>query len=280
MIKKNILSIIVPTFNEEKNIDELIKRLFQITSRVDDFEWLYLFIDDGSQDETFYKLKDYAVNNKSVRVLRLSRNFGSNIAISAGIENCNSDAIIVTSADLQEPPELIEELIAKWKRGYQVVWTVRKSRAQSLFGRIFSKVFSKLFRYSSGLKNFPEEGPSGYFLIDKKVAELWGEFKEANRSVGGMLAWLGFKQTVLQYEQSERYAGKSSFTFMKLVKLAIDTFVSFSYMPIRAISYVGILTSFLGFFYAVFLIINKKFVQVKVRKKNDRFRCFKKPNSL
>ncbi|TSA25914.1 glycosyltransferase [bacterium] len=257
MIKENTVTIVIPSFNEEKNINELLKRLFQITSKLDNFEWFYLFVDDCSQDRTFDKLKEKAVNNKNIKIIRLSRNFGSHIAISAGIENSNSDAVIVISSDLQEPPELIEKLIKEWGLGYQVVWAVRKHRAQSLLGKICSKIYSKLFRYFSGLINYPEQGASGYFLIDKKVAKLWPKFKETNRVVGGMLAWLGFKQTVIQYEQSERYAGKSSFTFMKLVKLAIDAFVSFSYMPIRFIFYLGILVSFVGFFYAIYLILNK-----------------------
>jgi len=259
MNKKNSITIVIPAFNEERNINMLLKKLLQITSELDNFECFYLFVDDGSQDGTFDLLKELAVDNKNIQILRFSRNFGSNIAISAGIENSNSDAIIVISADLQEPPELIKELTEEWKKGYQIVWAVRIHRAQPLLGKLFSKIFSKFFRYASGLTNYPKKGSSGYFLIDQDVAKLWGKFKETNRAVGGMLAWVGFKQTVIQYEQSERYSGKSSFNFMKLVKLALDTFVSFSYLPIRIISYLGIFISMAGFCYAIFLIINKLF---------------------
>jgi glycosyltransferase involved in cell wall biosynthesis len=259
MSEKETISIVIPAFNEEGNIDELLKRLSKITTRMVNFEWIYLFVDDGSQDNTFYRLKDNAMNNKKIKILRLSRNFGSHIAISAGIENSKSDAVIVTCADLQEPVELIEKLVEEWKKGYHVVWTIRKQRAQSLIGQFFSKAFSSLFRYGSGLKNYPKEGPSGYFLIDKKVAELWGKFRETNRAIGGILAWLGFKQTVIEYEQSERYSGRSSYSFMKLIKIAIDTFVSFSYLPIRIISYLGIFISLAGFCYALVLIVCKIF---------------------
>jgi dolichol-phosphate mannosyltransferase len=256
---KDSISIVIPAYNEEGNINELLRRLLEITSKMENFEWFYVFVDDGSEDKTFFKLKENAANNKNIRILRLSRNFGAHIAASAGIENSKSDAIICTGADLQEPMELMEKLVNEWKKGYEVVWTIRKHRAQSLIGRSFSKLFSRLFRYSSGLRNYPKEGPSGYFLIDKKVAELWGRFRETNRAVGGMLAWLGFRQTVVEYEQSERYSGKSRYSYMKLIKIAIDTLVSFSYLPIRVISYLGIFVSFVSFCYAALLVIGKIF---------------------
>jgi len=262
-MQKGEITIVVPCYNEEKNLAELWKKLKQTTEEIKSFSFDFLFIDDGSYDKTFEKIKTLGDENSKVRAIKLSRNFGSHIAITAGVENAaGSDASIVISADLQEPPELIESLINKWREGFDVVWTVRKKRAQSIIGKLFSRAFYKLFISGSGLKNYPKEGPSGFFLIDKKVIEQWPKFKESNRMIIGLVAWMGFKQTSICYRQNERTSGKSSFTFRKLIKLAIDSFVSFSFAPIRFMSYIGIIISLIGFIYAIVLIFNKVFLDI------------------
>ncbi len=256
----NNITIVVPCFNEEKNLEQLIIKLDQATGSIPGITFRYLLVDDGSADATFETIRSLSKTNSKIRALQLSRNFGSHIAISAGIEHvADSDAAIVISADLQEPPELIGELIKKWKEGYEVVWTIREKRAQSVIGKVLSKSFYKLFIKASGLKNYPKEGPSAFFLFDKKICNHWSRFKETNRMIIGMAAWMGFRQTFIRYEQNERHSGKSSFTFMKLIKLAIDSFVSFSFAPIRFISYLGILISLVGFLYSIILIWNKIF---------------------
>lgn len=252
------ITIVIPCYNEENNLERLLGKLNDATSGIREVDFTYLFIDDGSADRTFEVIKEASLSDKKIRGIRLSRNFGSHIAISAGIENASSsDAAIVISADLQEPPELIGELISKWREGSEVVWTIREKRAQSIIGKTLSKSFYKLFIKASGLKNYPKEGPSAFFLLDKKVCQQWRKFKETNRMIIGMVAWMGFKHTCIHYQQSERNSGKSSFTFMKLVKLAIDSFVSFSFAPIRFISYLGIIVSLVGFIYSLVLIFNK-----------------------
>jgi len=259
MEKKNI-TIVVPCYNEQNNIIELEKKLEEVTKQIDDIGFTYLFVDDGSSDHTFEAIKRTGETNPKVTAIQLSRNFGSHIAISAGVEHATGgDATIVISADLQEPPELIGRLIAKWKEGFDVVWTIREKRAQSWISRSLSRSFYKMFIKGTKLSNYPKEGPSGFFLIDRKVSEQWHRFKETNRMIIGMVAWMGFKHTSIHYNQQERHSGKSSFTFMKLVKLALDSFVSFSFAPIRIISYLGILVSVIGFIYSIILIINKLF---------------------
>lgn len=254
------ITIVVPCFNEQDNLEKLILKLDQVTGIIPGVTFIYLLVDDGSADNTFSVIKSLGQSHSHITAIQLSRNFGSHIAISAGIENArNMDAVIVISADLQEPPELIGELIAKWQEGYEVVWTIREKRAQSFVGKFLSKTFYKLFIKASGLKNYPKEGPSAFFLFDKKVCRQWSKFKETNRMIIGMAAWIGFRQTFIRYRQSERHSGKSSFTFTKLVKLAIDSFVSFSFAPIRIISYLGIIVSLVGFLYSILLIWNKVF---------------------
>lgn len=257
---QKLITIVVPCFNEENNIERLIQKLDQVTQTIPEVAFTYLLVDDGSSDNTFLVIRSLSQTDERIRAIQLSRNFGSHIAISAGLENVgNSDAAIVISADLQEPPELIGELINKWKEGFEVIWTIREKRAQSAFGKFLSRSFYRLFIKASGLKNYPKEGPSAFFLFDKKVCCQWPRFKESNRMIIGMAAWIGFRQTSIRYRQNERNSGKSSFTFMKLIKLAIDSFVSFSFTPIRIISYLGIVISLIGFLYSFILIWNKIF---------------------
>ena len=240
------------------NINALIEGLDQTTADLR-YHFNYLFVDDGSSDGTFEQLATIGKEKKNVKVIKLSRNFGSHIAITAGIENSTDcDAIILLGADLQEPPELISELLKKWEEGNEVVWSIRQQRSQSSIGKYLSLTFHKLFVKGSGLKNYPKEGPSA-FLLDKKVCKQWCKFKESHRMIVGLIAWMGFKQAKIYYKQNERFAGKSSWSFMKLIKIAIDSFVSFSYFPIRFISYLGILISLVGFVYSIILIINKLF---------------------
>ncbi len=254
------IAIVIPCFNEEHNLAALLERLNSATGGIRGFSFTYLFVDDGSADRTFEKVREASRASDRIRGIQLSRNFGSHIAISAGIDHASGfDAAIVISADLQEPPEMIGQLISKWQEGFEVVWTVREKRAQSRMGKALSRTFYRLFIKASGLKNYPKEGPSAFFLLDKKVCRQWGRFRETNRMIIGMIAWMGFRHAVVRYEQTERHSGRSSFTFMKLVKLAIDSFVSFSFAPIRFISYMGIVVSLIGFLYAIFLIIGKIF---------------------
>jgi glycosyltransferase involved in cell wall biosynthesis len=253
------INIVVPCFNEENNLEKLLSKLDKVTT-ITGFQFNYLFVDDGSADGTFAYLEKISRLRKNIKVLKLSRNFGSHIGISAGIENSQDvDAIILLPADLQEPPELIPELIKKWEEGNEVVWTIRESRSQSLVSKLFSNLFYKIFVNSSNLQNYPKEGPSSFFLLDKKVVREWGKFGENNRMIIGLIAWMGFRQTKVHYKQSKRNSGKSSWGFMKLLKIAIDSFVSFSYAPIRFISYLGIIISLVGFLYSLVLIINKIF---------------------
>jgi len=255
LIKKNI-SIVIPCYNEEKNLHLLTQKLFQETTKLKNYNFNFLFVDDGSSDNTFEVIENLSKTDKMIKGIKLSRNFGSHIAISAGIENVeNSDSVIVISADLQEPPEIIKKLLIKWNEGFDVVWSLRNKRSQSLISKFFSFLFYKLFVNFSDLKNYPKKGPSSFFLLDKKVFKNWKRFKESNRMVLGMVSWMGFNQTSINYDQNTRYSGKSSFNFFKLLKLAIDSFIAYSFAPIRLISLLGIIISSISFFYAIYLII-------------------------
>ena len=233
MNNKTIL-IIIPCYNEVGNIEKLVERLEIIIAQSTTVNFNYLFIDDHSNDGTFELIKKFSLTNNKIKAIRLSRNFGSHIAISAGIENSlGYDAGIVIPSDLQEPPELIPELVKKWEEGNEVVWTIREKRAQSVAGKFFSLAFYKLFIKGSGLKDYPKEGPAAYFLLDNKVCRQWPKFKEGHRNIIALISWMGYQQSQVYYRQNERLTGKSTWSFMKLVKSAIDSFVSFSYAPIK-----------------------------------------------
>ena len=261
--KKKSITIIIPCYNENNNINELIIELNKVTKNISNIIFTYFFIDDGSSDQTFQVIKNLSRKNNKIQALRLTRNFGSHVAISAGIEHtADSNAIIVISSDLQEPPELITDFIKKWNEGYKVIWGIRKERSQSFFGKLFSNIFYSLFIKFSNLKNYPKEGPSCFFLLDKKIYVNWKKFKEKNRFVFGLISWMGYKSTSIKYKQIPRAHGKSSYDIFKLIKLAIDSIVSFSFLPIRIISYLGIVISLVSFFYASYLIINKIFFSI------------------
>jgi len=257
MLKKTI-TIVIPCFNEANNIQKSYNELNETIKFHPKYHFNLLFIDDGSDDNTFMNIKKLAKIDKNVKCVKLSRNFGSHISISAGFEHAyNSHAAILITADLQEPPEVITELINKWENGVEIVWTVRRQRNQSLASKIFSKVFYSLFIKYSILKNYPKDGSSAFWLVDKKIISNLNKFKETNRMLNGIISWMGFKQDIVYYNQKKRKYGKSSFNFFSLIKLAIDSFVSFSSFPIRVITYIGLTLSLFSFIYSIILIFEK-----------------------
>ena len=252
------VTIIIPSYNEYENISNLIERINKSTSTLKTIDFEIMFVDDGSKDSSIELIQEISNKYKNIKAIQLSRNFGSHIAISAGIENViNSDSVIVLSADLQEPPEKIQKIIEEWDKGFDIVWTIRKKRSQGILSKFFSYLFYKLFINYSELKDYPKAGPSGFFLLDKKVYKHWHRFKESNRMVLGMISWMGFNQSSIEYEQDKRMYGKSSYNFFKLLKIALDSFIGYSFAPIRAISFIGIIISFFSFLYAAYLIFGK-----------------------
>ena len=257
MVSKKI-NIVVPCFQEEENIVHIIKGIKKEIKKIKNIEFNLLLIDDGSTDESFNIIKSLAKKDKKIKGIKFSRNFGSHNAISAGIKfSKNYDAFICIPGDSQEPPNLISLLINKWLAGDEVVWSIRKERKQSLFGKLFSKLFYYIFIKISYLKNYPKQGPSGCFLLDKKVIQNWEKINEKNLMVIAMVVWMGFKQSYVEYKQLNRLKGSSSYSLGKLFDLAINTFVSFSYFPIRLISLLGLIFSMTSFVYGIYLIYNK-----------------------
>lgn len=251
------ISIIIPVYNEAENLPVLYRKLCDISSDIRSYKFEFVFIDDASTDDSFEIIKNMSKQDSRIRSLRFSRNFGSHIAYVAGLCYCSGSAAIAISADMQEPPEIIPRLISEWQAGHKVVWAVRETRedpkSKIAFARLYHFIMNKF-----ALKNYPITG-SDMFLIDRKVVDVVSSIREKNTTLFGLICWSGFKQGFVSYVRGSRKAGKSKWTFSKQIKLAIDSFVSFSYVPIRLSSYLGFFISSVGFLYAVFIIIQALF---------------------
>ena len=235
------LSIIIPVLNEEENLPELMVALNAALATAVDLETELLFVDDGSSDGTLAFLRGLAQRDPRARVISFSRNFGSHPALMAAFRHGTGDAVALLTADLQVPPPFLMELVAKWREGYQVVWGSRQSRDDDWISVLFSKVYSSLMRRLA-LSQMPRTGVD-VFLADRQVVEAILNMQEKNTSVIAQIMWSGFKQTFVPYDRRARRHGKSRWTLAKKLKLFIDSFVSFSFFPIRLVSYLGILVA-------------------------------------
>lgn len=255
----SLISIIIPSYNEEENLPVLYERIRHVADNLKhNFE--FIFVDDGSSDGSYQILEDLANKDSRIKVIKFSRNFGSHAACLAGLSRASGDACTFLSADLQDPPEIVEALISEWDKGNEVVLGIREWGEES--SRFFPTLYYRAVRRFA-LKNMPEAG-TDVFLIDRKVVDAVVSIGEKNTSIFGLILWSGFKQAIVQYRKGIRQKGASKWTFGKKVKLFIDTFVSFSYVPLRLISLMGILLACLGFLYAFFIVFNRLFFAVPV----------------
>lgn len=247
------LSLIVPVYNEEEVVDVFIKAADEILSK-NDINYEFIFVNDGSTDDTFNILKKNSQLDSKVKVVNLSKNFGKEIALSAGIDFATGKAGIPIDCDLQDPPELILEMYYKWKEGYDVVLAKRSDRSSDGFlKRLTSTVFYNIISKISDIEIPKDIGD--FRLIDRKVIDVLKNYPERVRFMKGILASVGFKQTVIEYKRPKRVAGKTSWNYTKLYKLAIEGIVSFTSVPLKVWSYLGTITALLSFFYGFYLII-------------------------
>ena len=210
-----------------------------------DYDWELMFVDDGSRDGSFEAVRRCASATR-VRALRFPRNFGSHIAIAAGMDHCRGDAAIVMAADLQDPPSLIREFVRCWREGYDVVWGARTGRDDHALRAWGMSMFYRLVRRFA-IPTYPPGGTGSFCLISRPVIDVFRQCQEHNRLTFGLVAWSGFRETSVPYHRPQRLIGSSSWTLRKMVKAAMDTFISFSSLPIRAISILGVLVSALSF---------------------------------
>lgn len=252
---KPLLSIITPAYCEEENIPLLYSCLLDVTINLG-VHWEWIVIDDHSSDNTFKIIKDLSLSNPRIRGVRLSRNHGSHAAISCGLHLCQGDCAIIMAADLQDPPEIIPLLLEKWIKGFQVVWAVREKReGLRKHDYFFAQFYYCFMRKIIDIQNIHPSG-ADFFLIDRLVINTIKRFSERNRSIFALIAWVGFNQGFIEYEKKNRIHGKSGWNYRKKIILLIDSITSFSYLPIRFISTLGIVTAVIGFIYSLFTVIN------------------------
>lgn len=249
---KPLISIVAPFFNEEAVIDRFFEAVTSALAALDT-DWEIVCIDDGSKDATLQRLLDHARKDRRITVLELSRNFGKEAALTAGLEACCGEVVVVLDADLQDPPELIGQMLEKWREGFDVVYGVRRSRDDdSLAKRLTARGFYKVFNRLTSEQLPPDTGD--FRLMDRRVVDRLGELPERTRFMKGLFAWLGFRSTAITYDRPRRQQGQSAWSYWKLWNFALDGLTSFSTMPLRVWTYVGLTVSLLSFIYAGFLV--------------------------
>ena len=257
MDKNYVYSIVIPVLNEEKVLNELYKRLTKVMTDIGE-SYEIIFINDGSTDNSLKIMKQLQTHDKRIKIIDFSRNFGHQIAITAGIDFTSGDAVITIDADLQDPPEVIPDLIKKWKEGYEVIYGIREKRkGENFFKKITALIFYRLINKMTMINMPPDSGD--FRLIDKKVVNNLKNIRENNRYVRGLTYWIGFKQIGVPYERDKRFAGKSKYPIKKLFKLAYDAIFSFSNFPLKIATYFGFIVSFLSFLYLIYALIIKLF---------------------
>lgn len=251
----NDISVIIPIYNEESNLDELYNRLEKSVLKVSS-NYEILFVNDGSIDNSLEKIKEFAGKNKNVRYLSFSRNFGHQIAISAGIDKCSGDTVIIIDGDLQDPPELILDLYKKHKEGYNVVYAKRKTRkGENLFKKITAKFFYRILSKITSV-NIPLD-TGDFRLIDDKILKSLKLMPEKHKFIRGQISWLGFKQTFIEYDRDSRKHGETKFTYRKMMNFAIDGITSFSAFPLKIVTFLGFIISLFSLIVILYAIYSK-----------------------
>lgn len=257
-----LCSVIVPAFNEEEVIYETYKRLKTVLDSIN-APYEIIFVNDGSKDNTGVILSQICDTDSNVKLIEFSRNFGHQIAITAGMDYSKGSSVVVIDADLQDPPELIPQMVEEWKKGYDVVYGRRAERkGETLFKKATASLF---YRFLKSMTDFDIPVDAGDFrLIDRKVCDAMKKIKERNRYVRGIISWLGFRQTAIYYTREKRFAGTTKYPLKKMIKFAFDAITSFSYKPLKLASYTGTLLSFFSFIYLLVVIAKKLIGNVAV----------------
>ena len=255
--RKNI-TILIPAYNEQEVLPALLSRLDELAKKHKSYAFEFLFVNDGSRDNTLSLLEEAAKKDHRISYINLSRNFGKEVAMIAGLDNAEGDATVIIDADLQDPPELIPEMIQLWEEGYDDVYAKRRSRAgESFVKKKTSTWFYKLLQKST---NIPIQRDTGDFrLLDKRCVLALREFRESERYTKGMFSWIGYKKKEILYDRDPRAAGETKWNYLKLINLAVDGITSFTTAPLRIATIFGGLVSLVAFIYILYLLIRPLF---------------------
>jgi glycosyltransferase involved in cell wall biosynthesis len=254
-----MISIVVPVFNEEGNLLELYRRIVKIKEYVS-MPFELIFVDDGSTDRSLQIMLGISENDKSVKIIQLSRNFGHQLAIIAGIDYASGEAVIMLDGDLQHPPELIEKLIEKWQEGNDVVYTCREETQDvSVFKRFTAQCFYMIIN-RLGEVNI-STGAADFRLLDRSVVESLRTFKERSIFLRGIIQWSGYRQASISYKADARFSGESKYSLLKMLRFAMHGMTSFSSVPLYISAFLGILISLFSFIYALLVIYVRLFTE-------------------
>lgn len=255
--EKKLISVVVPCYNEQEVFAETYRRLTETMQSLDGnrYDYEIIFVNDGSRDTTLSMIMEKVKSDSHVRGINFARNFGHQIAITAGLDNCKGDAAVVIDADLQDPPHIILEMIKKWEEGFDVIYGKRKERAgESAFKLLTAKYFYRIINKMSDVDIPLDTGD--FRLMDRKPLDQFLRMRELYRFVRGMVAWVGFNQTYIEYDRESRFAGTTKYPLKKMLKLASDAILSFSNTPLKIATFIGFITSlvaFTGILYSIYM---------------------------
>jgi glycosyltransferase involved in cell wall biosynthesis len=250
---KKKMTILLPAYNEEESMNDLKKGMDQVVKDNPDYDWQFLMINDGSTDHTLEKMVELCNENPQYHYIDLSRNYGKEIAIMAGLDYAESDAVIIMDADMQHPIDVIPEMLRYWEEGYEDIYAQRQHSDESWIKKTTSKVYYKILQKAT---NIPIQKDTGDFrLLDRKCIDALKKMRETDRNNKGMFSWIGFKKKGIYYQQRQRQHGKTKWSYYKLLNLALTGITSFTTTPLRFASIFGIVVSLLAFLYLVYIVI-------------------------
>lgn len=253
------ITIIIPAYNEEMVIEECYRRIRLNLEKIKNYNYEMIFINDGSKDKTLEFLEEIAKNDKNVKVISFSRNFGHQAAVEAGLKEISGDVVLIIDADLQDPPELIHDMLNLWEKGNDIVYGKRTKRdGENIFKLFSAKMFYKTLNKISDV--YIPLNVGDFRLVDRKVIDVINQLPEHNKFFRGLFSWVGYKQVPYEYERKERFAGKTKYSLKQMLKLALDGIIGFSVKPLRIIGAIGICSiviSFLLFIYTILLCVYK-----------------------
>lgn len=249
------VSLVIPMYFEEKVVDECYKRTTEVLEKIDNYEYEIIFINDGSKDKTLQLLEIIASRDENVKIISFSRNFGHQAAVTAGLKEVTGDAIVIIDADLQDPPELIPEMLKLWEQGNEVIYGKRKSRkGESVFKLMTAKMFYKTLNALSDVEIPQDTGD--FRLVDRKVVDTINSLPEHNKFLRGLFSWVGYKQYAFEYERKERFAGETKYPLKKMLKLATDGIISFSTKPIKLVGVLGVISIVISMIILIYALIS------------------------
>ena len=249
------ISVIVPMYFEEAVVSECYKRLKEVLTNLNDYNYEIIFVDDGSRDQTLSILEKIAMVDKNIKVISFSRNFGHQAAVQAGLKLSSGDAVIIIDADLQDPPELIPQMVSLWENGNDVIYAKRKSREGETKFKLFSaKMFYNILNDLSDVSIPKDTGD--FRLADRKVVDVINSLPEHNKFFRGLFSWVGFKQAPIEYERKERFAGETKYPLNKMIKLAKDGIFSFSTKPLKFVTKLGIVSIFISILILIYSLLS------------------------